>query len=193
MYGPPGGYPNQYGGGMQPMGMQGGMGYGMQPGMGMGMQQGMGMGMQPGMGMQASYMNTNWNGYNMGRYNIPMQSIQMNGDTTYFRYDTNRIGQIPMQMFPSMINEFCMQSGGMQPNPQDVQYMMYTLDYDGNGMLSYQEWCRALQMVGGHATYNRAQLQQGYHSGQYTNYNHHRGYKNKGFKGFKFKGFKGWK
>jgi EF hand len=145
-----GGMGGQYGGGMggQPGGMQGGMGGGMQGGM------------QGGMG-GASYGNpAQWNNYQMQQYNIPRQSIEQNAETIFFKYDHDQNGEVEMMRMPQMLQEFCMMSGTQQPNPQDVMYMQYTFDVDGDGFISFQEWIRALKMLGGHRKYDRGYLQQ---------------------------------
>lgn len=226
MYGgPPGGYPGQpgmggYGGGYpgQP-GMggypgQGGMGgYPGQGGMGGYPGQG-GMGGYPGQqGM--NYNTMNWNGYQMGHYNVGLGAIDQYADMVFQRYDTSRTGEIPMYMLTQMITEFCNMSGSPPPSHQDMNYMMYTFDIDGDGRLSFWEWKKSLKMLGGHKQYSKQGLMGKAHkkhkyagANYYNNFGGHgmnHGHKHKkhkhkmkfGFGGFKkfgkfgkFKGFK---
>ena len=139
---------------------------------------GIGMGMNSGMGGQ-------FNNYQMQQYNVPRASIEGNAEQVFYKYDQNRNGFVPIQMLPQMMQDFSMSSGSPCPSQQDLQYMQWNFDTDGDGRLSYQEWIRALKMMGGHRSYDRGYLQQ-----------HRGGYGTSGmggkFKGGKFKGGKGY-
>ena len=150
MYGNPG-----YPGGM-------GMGGGYGGGMGMGGGYGGGMGGGYGGGMGGGGMGYNdpsmWNNYHIQTCNISKHWIQQNAENVFMRYDTSRMGQIPIQMLPTMLQEVSIANGSQPPSPMDCQYMMYTFDFNGDGMLSYYEWIRALKMMGGYRQYDRNYL-----------------------------------
>ena len=156
----------QYGGmGGQQGGQYGGMG-GQQGGQygGMGGQQGgqyggMG-GQQGGMGGGAYGNPAQWNNYQMQSYNVPRAAIEGHAEQVFFKYDHDQNGEVEMMKLPQMLHEFSMMSGSQPPNPQDVMYLQYTFDVDGDGFISFQEWVRALKMIGGHKKYDQGYLQQ---------------------------------
>ena len=95
----------------------------------------MGMGV-PGYG-QPGQNPGQWNNYRMQPYNVPRQSIEANADAVFYQHDSQRFGYVPMQMLPSMLQQFSIASGTPCPNTNDIQYLQFTFDIDGDNRISY--------------------------------------------------------
>jgi len=69
--------------------------------------------------------------------------------TIFAKYDWNRSGTIEMHEFPGMICELFRSMGLQNPSQNDIWYLMWRFDSDGNGKIDYYEWANMVYTLGG--------------------------------------------
>lgn len=69
--------------------------------------------------------------------------------TIFGKWDQNRSGTIEMHEFPGMISELFRQMNQTPPSQNDIWYLMWRFDRDGNGKIDYYEWADMVYTLGG--------------------------------------------
>ena len=78
----------------------------------------------------------------------------MFGMKIFQQFDRDGSGSISVNELENMLNLFSSKIGIMNINPRDAKYMMYLVDRDRNGQISYEEFRRVLKYLGGVKSYD---------------------------------------
>ena len=128
----------------------------------------------------------NFNNYHMKHYNVTRNHIDTYAEQLFFQYDRDRSGTLEIHEIHPLLNAFMRQTGGSPIDYQDVMYLCYTFDYDGNGTIDYREYKMMLKQLGGLKTYNHQTLKNKKNKNKSKKQKKNKGHKIKAF-GMDFK------
>ena len=102
-----------------------------------------------------TYLQMNFNSYKIHAYNINLKDIDRNGLKLFEKYDKNMNGYLKINELYGCLNEFMFICGEGKVDYNDVWYLLYLFDFDGNGVIEYEEFRMMLKELAGIKGYNR--------------------------------------
>ena len=100
-------------------------------------------------GQQMNYRSQNWNGYQMGQYQINPAFIEQYAPGIFQYFDKDRSGSLDMMEVPVMINHLFNYLKMPAPSLYDVLFLMFTFDKNGDGKMDLGEFKAMLYFLAG--------------------------------------------
>ena len=90
-----------------------------------------------------------WNGYRVQQYMLNKMILDQYIPTIFQRWDLNKDGSIQIHEFPGMICELFKCMNMPPPSQNDIWYLMWRFDQNGDGEIDYFEWANMVYTLGG--------------------------------------------